>query len=166
MKPDRTPTTITEYIAGFPPPVRVVLKRVRSTIRKAVPAAEEAISYAIPTYKLHGRAMLYFAGWKQHYSLYPSNARLVAAFKKDLAPYEVNDKGTIRFPLSEPVPVELIEGIAKFRAKEVEEHVSQNSGTQQLRTQKSETRKVRSRKSRVKKVQSTDLRNRSVHGHR
>ena len=65
--------------------------------------------------------MLYFAGWKQHYSLYPSNKRLVAAFKDELAPYEVNDKGTIRFPLSEPVPVKLIEGIAKFRAREVVE---------------------------------------------
>jgi uncharacterized protein YdhG (YjbR/CyaY superfamily) len=68
---------------------------------------------------LHGRYVVYFAGWKQHYSLYPSTDRLVAAFKDDLAPYEVNGKGTIRFPLSEPVPVKLIEGIAKFRAKEV-----------------------------------------------
>jgi uncharacterized protein YdhG (YjbR/CyaY superfamily) len=97
-----------------------VLKRVRSTIRKAMPGAEEAISYKIPTYKLHGRAVLYFAGWKQHYSVYPSNDRLVAAFEDDLAPYEVS-KGTIRFPLSAPVPVKLIEGIAKFRAKEVSE---------------------------------------------
>jgi uncharacterized protein YdhG (YjbR/CyaY superfamily) len=65
--------------------------------------------------------VIYFAGWKQHYSLYPANRRLVAAFKKELAPYEVNDKGTIRFPLDEPVPVKLIEAIAKFRAKEVAE---------------------------------------------
>ena len=61
----------------------------------------------------------YFAGWKEHYSLYPSNDRLVAALKRELAPYEVNDKGTIRFALSEPVPVKLIERIAKFRANEV-----------------------------------------------
>jgi uncharacterized protein YdhG (YjbR/CyaY superfamily) len=78
------------------------------------------ISYQIPTYKLHGRPVLYFAGWTQHYSLYPSTHRLVSAFKDDLAPYEVS-KGTIRFLLSEPVPVKLIEGIAKFRAKEVAE---------------------------------------------
>jgi uncharacterized protein YdhG (YjbR/CyaY superfamily) len=77
------------------------------------------ISYQIPAYKLHDRAILYFAGWKHHYSLYPANDRLVAAFKDALAPYEVNNKGTIRFPLSEPVPVALIDGIAKFRAKEV-----------------------------------------------
>ena len=78
------------------------------------------ISYQIPAYKLDGTAVLYFAGWKQHYSLYPATATLVAAFKKDVAPYELS-KGTIRFLLSEPVPVKLIERIAKFRAKEVAE---------------------------------------------
>ena len=97
-----------------------VLERVRSTIRKAVPGAEEMISYKIPTYKLHNRPVLYFAGWKQHYSLYPATDHVVAAFKDDLAPYKV-DKGTIRFPLSPPVPVKLIERIAKFRAKEAAE---------------------------------------------
>jgi uncharacterized protein YdhG (YjbR/CyaY superfamily) len=95
-----------------------VLKRVRSIIRKAVPGADEVISYQIPAYKLHGRTVLYFAAWKEHYSVYPSNTRLVAAFKNELAGYQLS-KGTIRFPLSEPVPVKLIEGIAKFRAKEV-----------------------------------------------
>jgi uncharacterized protein YdhG (YjbR/CyaY superfamily) len=114
----RAPKNVSEYIAGFPRNVQAVLRRVRSTIRKAIPGAEEAISYQIPTYKLNGRYVLYFAGWKEHYSLYPSNARLVAAFKDGLAPYEVNDKGTIRFPLSEPVPVKLIAGIARFRAQE------------------------------------------------
>ena len=112
--------SVDDYIASQPEAVQGVLKRVRSTIRKAVPGVEEAISYKIPTYKLHGRPVLYFAGWRQHYSLYPSTDHVVAAFKDDLAPYEVN-KGTIRFPLSEPVPVKLIEGIAKLRAKEVAE---------------------------------------------
>jgi uncharacterized protein YdhG (YjbR/CyaY superfamily) len=70
---------------------------------------------------LRGGAVLYFAGWKKHYSLYPANEHLVAAFKDDLAPYEVNNKGTIRFPLSQPIPIKLIERIAKFRAKEVAE---------------------------------------------
>ena len=112
--------SVDEYIASQPEAVQNVLKRVRSTICKAVPGTEEVISYQIPTYKLNGRPVLHFAGWRQHYSLYPSNDRLVAAFKDALAPYEVN-KGTIRFPLSEPVPVKLIEGIAKFRAKEAAE---------------------------------------------
>jgi uncharacterized protein YdhG (YjbR/CyaY superfamily) len=112
--------SVDEYIASQPEAVQGVLKRVRSTIRKAVPGAEEVISYQIPAYKLHGRPVLYFAGWSQHYSLYPSTDRLVAAFKDELAPYEIS-KGTIRLLLSEPIPVKLIERIAKFRAKEVAE---------------------------------------------
>ena len=88
----------------------------------ALPGADEVISYEIPTYKLHGGAVLYFAGWKQHYSLYPAGENLVAAFQHELASYKVN-KGTIRFPLSEPVPVKLIERIAKFRASEAEYRV-------------------------------------------
>jgi uncharacterized protein YdhG (YjbR/CyaY superfamily) len=119
VKPLR-PTTIDEYIAGFPGDVRAMLRRVRSTVRKAVPGAEEVISYGIPAYKLHGRPVIYFAGWKEHYSLYPSSAQLVRRFKNELAPYELA-KGTIRFPLSEPVPMKLIAAVATFRAKEVVE---------------------------------------------
>jgi uncharacterized protein YdhG (YjbR/CyaY superfamily) len=113
--------SVDEYIASQPEAVRGILGRVRSTIRKAVPAAEEMISYKIPAYKLHNRPALYFAGWKQHYSLYPASGRLVAAFRDELATYQVS-KGTIRFPLSQPVPVKLIGSIAKFRAKEVAGH--------------------------------------------
>jgi uncharacterized protein YdhG (YjbR/CyaY superfamily) len=76
------------------------------------------ISYEIPAYKVRGGAVIFFAGWKQHYSLYPAMGALVAAFKDDLAPYEIS-KGTIRFPLSGRVPVGLIGRIAKFRAREV-----------------------------------------------
>ena len=112
------PATIDEYIAGFPRATQTVLKRVRNSIRKAVPQAEEVISYRIPAFKLDGRLVIYFAGWKQHYSLYPSTRRLVSRFKAELVPYEVNNKGTIRFPLTEPVPVKLIHDIAKFRVKE------------------------------------------------
>src|SRR5690349_8780802 len=110
--------SVNEYIASKPKEVRVILKRVRSTIRKAVPAADEMISYQIPVYKLNGVPVLYFAGWKQHYSLYPAGTPLVAAFKDELAGYKLS-KGTIRFPLSEPVPVSLIERIAKFRAEQL-----------------------------------------------
>jgi uncharacterized protein YdhG (YjbR/CyaY superfamily) len=112
--------SVDEYIATHPEDVQAILQRVRSTIRKAVPGAEEVISYQIPTFKLHGAYVVYFAGWKQHYSLYPATDHLVAAFKDDLVPYKV-DKGTIRFPLSQPVPVQLIERIAKFLAKEASE---------------------------------------------
>ena len=109
--------SVDEYIATRPEGVQAILRRVRGVIRKALPGAQEAISYQIPTYKLDGEYVVYFAGWKQHYSLYPANARLVAALKDELAPYEVS-KGTIRFPLSQPVPVKLIERVAKFLAKE------------------------------------------------
>jgi uncharacterized protein YdhG (YjbR/CyaY superfamily) len=112
--------SVDEYIATHPEDVQAILQRVRSTIRKAVPGADEVISYQIPTYKLHGGYVVYFAGWKQHYSLYPATDHLVAAFKDDLAPYKVN-KGTIRFPLSQPVPVKLIERIAKFLTKQAPE---------------------------------------------
>jgi uncharacterized protein YdhG (YjbR/CyaY superfamily) len=109
--------SVDEYIARYPEEEQAILQRVRSTIRKAVPGAEEVISYQIPTYKLHGSYVVYFAGWTQHYSLYPATEHLVAAFKEDLARHDVS-KGTIRFPLSEPVPVRLIGRIVRFLAKE------------------------------------------------
>lgn len=111
-------TSVDDYIDGQPDHVREVLHRVRSVIRKALPKAEEVISYQIPAYKLNGERVIFFAGWKAHYSLYPAGPRLVDAFAEELAPYKVS-KGTIRFPLSKPVPSNLIEQIAKFRAKEV-----------------------------------------------
>jgi uncharacterized protein YdhG (YjbR/CyaY superfamily) len=110
-------TNVDEYISAQPETAHVVLRLVRSALRKALPRAEEVISYKIPAYRLHGEIVLYFAGWKQHYSLYPAGERVIAAFKDQLASYKVS-KGTIRFPLSESVPVKLIERIAKFRAKE------------------------------------------------
>ena len=109
--------SVDEYIAAHTDDVQAILSRVRSTIRNAVPGAEETISYQIPAYRLQGGAVLYFAGLKRHYSLYPASDRMVRAFKSELAPYKIS-KGTIRFPLSEPVPVKLIADIAKFRAKE------------------------------------------------
>jgi uncharacterized protein YdhG (YjbR/CyaY superfamily) len=115
--------SVDDYIATQPNDVQPILRRVRDTIRKAVPGAEEVISYQIPAYKLHGGTVIFFAGWKQHYSLYPASDRVVEAFKDDLAAYEVS-KGTIRFPLSQPVPVKLIEGIAKVRAQEAAEHAA------------------------------------------
>jgi uncharacterized protein YdhG (YjbR/CyaY superfamily) len=112
--------SVDEYIASQPEAVQAILSRVRTTIRKAVPGAQEVISYKMPTYTLYGNRLLYFAVWKQHYSIYAATEQVVAAFQDELASYEV-DKGTIRFPLSEPVPVKLIGRIARFRAKEVAE---------------------------------------------
>jgi uncharacterized protein YdhG (YjbR/CyaY superfamily) len=109
--------TVDDYIESQPEASRPALTQVRNAIRNALPSAEEVISYNIPTYKLDGAMVIYFAGWKQHYSLYPAGARLLAAFQKDLAPYEIN-KSTIRFPLSAPVPAQLIQRIVKFRVTE------------------------------------------------
>lgn len=123
----KRPATVGEYVSGFPRPVRAALERVRAAIRKGVPAADEVISYGIAAYKLHGRIVVYFAGWKEHYAIYPATAALSAAFKEELAPYELSGKGTIRFPLSEPVPAKLIAALAKFRAKEVEARVGKKT---------------------------------------
>ena len=111
-------TSVDQYLAAQPAAMRRVLTRVRNTIRKALPGVEESISYQLPTYKLNGRPVIYFAGWKEHYSIYPSTRVVVETLGDALAPCEV-EKGTIRFQLDEPVPVKLIASIAKLRAREV-----------------------------------------------
>ena len=112
--------TVDECIAAQPEAAQAALDRVRRTILKAVPKAEESISYKIPTYKLDGERLIYFAGWKKHYSLYPATKRLLAALKEDLKPHKVV-KSTVQFSLAEPAPAKLIAKIAKFRAKEIAE---------------------------------------------
>jgi uncharacterized protein YdhG (YjbR/CyaY superfamily) len=125
------------YIEAFPPDTRAVLARVRRIIRKALPRAEEAISYGMPVYRIDGRYVIYFAGWKTHYSLYPFTDRVEAAVEMEMATHEAgrrrrlgqsqtaarprrrtSGKGTIRFPLSEPVPASLVTAIVKARANE------------------------------------------------
>jgi uncharacterized protein YdhG (YjbR/CyaY superfamily) len=118
--------SVNEYIAAQPEDVRALLQRVRGAISSVLPGADEVISYGIPTYKVDGRYVIYFAGWKQHYSIYPVTKRVVAAVKKDLALYEVS-KGTIRFPLSRKVPVRLIQRITKLLAAEAAERASRRS---------------------------------------
>jgi uncharacterized protein YdhG (YjbR/CyaY superfamily) len=117
--------SVNEYIASKPKDVQAVLKRVRAAIKKGVPAAEEGISYQIPCYKLKGVPVVFFGGWKEHFSLYPAADAIVKAFKKELAGYKIS-KGTIRFPFSDGVPVDLIERIARFRADEL---VKREKGT-------------------------------------
>ena len=112
--------SIDEYLAAQPAASQVALGRVRCAIRAAAWGAQEGISYKIPAYTLRGSVLLYFAGWKHHYSIYPAGDRMMTAFKGELEPYRAS-KGTLRFPLSEPVPVKLIERIARFRAKEIAE---------------------------------------------
>ena len=112
--------SVDEYLHAQPKAVEDALRLVRSTIRKAVPKANESISYGVPTYKLRGERLLYFAGWRQHCSLYPATKRLLAALKEDLKPYKVV-RSSVHFSLAKPVPTKLIEGFAKFRAQEISE---------------------------------------------
>lgn len=109
--------SIDDYIAVQPEAVRGILEEVRGLIRKALPKAQEVISYQIPAYKIDGATVVYFSGWKAHYSLHPVPRNLTAALKKELEPYHVT-KGAIRFPLTEPVPKKLIAAIAKMHAEE------------------------------------------------
>jgi uncharacterized protein YdhG (YjbR/CyaY superfamily) len=109
--------SVAEYIAAQPAPHRPVLKSVRQAIRKALPGATEGISYRIPIYKLDGRMVLYFAGFKAHYSIYPATARLRRALGTELRG-RLHSKATIRFSYEEKVPARLIARIARLRAEE------------------------------------------------
>jgi uncharacterized protein YdhG (YjbR/CyaY superfamily) len=110
------PATIDDYIAGFPKDVQSILEKIRATIRAAAPKAEESISYRIPAYRM-GKPLVYFAGFKEHVSLYPVTAPIKKKFEKELSPYEMST-GTVRFPLDEPVPYPLIGRIVKFMVQE------------------------------------------------
>jgi len=107
--------TIDEYIGTFPKNVQDILQKLRQTIRKAAPEAEETISYQIPTFKLNGN-LVHFAAWKNHIGFYPTSTA-IRAFKKDLSRYQ-GAKGSVQFPINEPLPLSLISKIVKFRVKE------------------------------------------------
>ena len=108
--------TVDGYIKGFPHDVQVLLKSLRQAIRQAAPHAEEGISYKIPAYKDRG-VVVYFAAWKNHIALYPLTAGVKRTFQKELSRYEMS-KGTLRFPLDEPLPLPLIRKIVRFRLEE------------------------------------------------
>ena len=109
------PRTIDEYIAEFPPKVRAILRKVRATVHATVPAADEAISYRIPAFRLGG-ALVYFAAFQKHIGFFPP-VRGDAKLKKALAPY-AGAKGNLRFPYDRPIPYGLIRKIVKLRAKQ------------------------------------------------
>ncbi len=111
----KVPQNIDEYIAGFPPDVQKILEKIRVTIRKAAPDAQEKISYKMPTFTLNGN-LVYFAAFKNHIGFYPIPTG-VEKFKKELSVYE-QGKGSVQFPLDKPIPYELITKIVKFRVKE------------------------------------------------
>jgi uncharacterized protein YdhG (YjbR/CyaY superfamily) len=120
-KRTKPPATVGEYIKRSPAEVRTALQKLRKTIKTTAPEAEEVISYAIPGYKYHGM-LIFFAAFKNHISVYPA-PRGNEAFKKELAAYK-GGKGTIQFPLGEPIPFDLVVRIIKFRMKENEERAA------------------------------------------
>ena len=106
---------IDEYIANFPTHIREILEKLRDTIRKAAPEAEETINYAIPTFTLKGN-LVHFAAFQNHIGFYPAPSG-IEAFKKELSIYE-GAKGSIKFPIDKPLPLGLVTKIVKFRMKE------------------------------------------------
>ena len=111
------PKTIDEYIPGFPRDVQRILQQVRTTIQKAAPRAEEAIKYRCPTFVLNGN-LVHFAAFKNHIGFYPTPSG-IAAFARELSRYE-SAKGSVQFPIDEPMPLGLITRIVKFRVKEAQ----------------------------------------------
>ncbi len=120
--------SMADYIAAQPPAARRVLQRVRTIIQKALPEAEDVISYSIPAFKIDGRVVVFFAGWKEHFSIYPATGAVATTFKKELSEYVVT-KGTIRFPWADPIPARLIAGVAKLRARDVADRAKAKTKT-------------------------------------
>lgn len=116
-----TAKTVDDYIASFPADVQTRLQKIRKTIKATAPKAEEMISYGIAGYKYKGM-LIYFAGFKNHVSVYPA-PRTVEPFKKELAAYG-GGKGTVQFPNDEPIPLDLVKRIVQFRLKANEEKAS------------------------------------------
>ena len=107
--------SIDEYIATFPAETQKILEELRATIKSAAPDAEEKISYQMPTFALKGN-LVHFAAYKNHIGFYPA-PRGIEEFKQELSIYE-GAKGTVRFPIDKPLPLELISRIVKFRVAE------------------------------------------------
>lgn len=115
MPANHDPTSISEYIAAFPPPVRAILERIRQTVRNGAPGAEETISYRMPAFRLGG-ILLYFAAFKSHIGIYPPVSG-DPSLERALSPY-AGPKGNLKFPLNQPLPYDLIARIIALRVKQ------------------------------------------------
>lgn len=113
---DDIPTTTESYIAKFPKEVQTILKQVRATIKEVAPKADESISYGMPAFKLNGKPLVYFAGYKNHIGFYATPTGH-AQFKKEFSRYK-HGKGSVQFLLDAPLPLGLIAKIVKFRVQE------------------------------------------------
>lgn len=110
--------TIDDYIKSFPQEIQNTLQTLRKTIKEIAPKSQEKISYNMPAFTLSGMDVIYFAAWKKHISLYPYTSEMVAVFKKDTESYKTSGRGTIQFPLNQPLPFPLIKKIVEYRIKE------------------------------------------------
>ncbi len=137
---EHAPQTVDDYIDAQPEALRPKLEQVRAAIRRAVPEAVEVIGYGMPGYKLNGKPLLYFAGFKQHYSLFAASGTFFASLKEKLKDYEQR-KGTLHLQLNKPVPRELIGEIAKLRAAGIlaTAKKQQEAGTQKGRRKSHDT---------------------------
>ena len=114
--------TISEYIAGFPPEIQKILEKIRAIVQNAAPEATEAIKYAMPTFVFKGKNLLHFAAFKNHIGFYATPSGH-AAFQAELSSYK-QGKGSVQFPINEPIPFELIRQIVEFRVAEQLEKAS------------------------------------------
>lgn len=115
-------SNIDEYIATFPEDIQQILQQMRAVIHAAAPEAEEAISYAMPTFKLNGN-LVHFAAFKNHIGFYPTPSG-TEAFQQQLSPYKAA-KGSVQFPLNQPIPYDLVTQIVKFRVQETQARVDE-----------------------------------------
>ena len=126
MKSNKTSfQTLDEYIATVPEETQIVLKQLRATIQGAAPKANEKISYQIGAFELDGKNLIYFAGWKKHVSLYPIPTG-DDEFNKEIEPY-IDGKGTLKFPLSQPLPLKLIKKIVKLQVANLKNNEMKSS---------------------------------------
>lgn len=115
---DKTIKTVSGYVNSFPLDTQKILTKIRETIKKAAPNAEECIAYRMPAYKLNGKPLVYFAAFKNHIGFYPT-PQGIKSFNKELSEYK-HAKGSVQFPIDEPIPLDLIKKIVKFRAQETD----------------------------------------------
>jgi uncharacterized protein YdhG (YjbR/CyaY superfamily) len=125
-------TTVDEYIKTFPANLQKLLKQMRTVIKQQAPGAVEGISYGMPAYKLNGKPLVYFAGYQNHIGFYATPAGH-EAFNKELSKYK-QGKGSVQFPVNEPLPLDLIKAMVAYR---VQENRDKPGKTKQPRTQKS-----------------------------